>query len=208
MAPLDASIVNTVLPLIAGEFRADVLLIEWVVLAYLLSLSSLLLIGGRLGDLFGDKSLYIVGFALFTLSSMLCGLATGVWSLVASRVLQAVGGAMMIATGPAILTRSFPASQRGQALGIQSSVVYIGLTVGPGLGGAIASALSWRWVFFINFPIGIIAIGVALFFLRTDRKAAPVGRFDFVGAVSFMLMLFTVVLALSRGAAWGAGLRA
>jgi MFS family permease len=93
MAPLDASIVNTVLPLIAGEFRADVLLIEWVVLTYLLSLSSLLLIGGRLGDLFSDKSLYIVGFALFTLSSMLCGLATGVWSLVASRVLQAVGGA-------------------------------------------------------------------------------------------------------------------
>jgi len=203
MAPLDASIVNTVLPLIAGEFRADVLLIEWVVLAYLLSLSSLLLIGGRLGDLLGDKSLYILGFALFTLSSMLCGLATGVWSLVASRVLQAVGGAMMIAIGPAILTRSFPASQRGQALGIQSSVVYIGLTVGPGLGGAIASALSWRWVFFINLPIGIIAIGVALFVLRTDRKAAPVGRFDFVGAVSFMLMLFTVALALSRGAAWG-----
>jgi MFS family permease len=203
MAPLDTSIVNTVLPIIAGEFRADVLLINWVVLAYLLSLSSLLLIGGRLGDLFGDKPLYIAGFAVFTLSSMLCGLATGVGSLVASRVLQAIGGAMMIAIGPAILTRSFPASQRGQALGIQSSVVYIGLTVGPGLGGAIASALGWRWVFFINLPIGIIAIGVALFVLRSDRKAAPVGRFDFVGAVSFMLVLFTVVLALSRGAAWG-----
>ena len=203
MAPLDSSIVNTVLPIIASEFKADVLVIEWVVLAYLLSLSSLLLIGGRLGDLFGDKFLYIVGFALFTLSSMLCGLADGVGSLVASRVLQAVGGAMMIAIGPAILTRSFPASQRGQALGIQASVVYIGLTVGPGLGGAIASALGWRWVFFINLPIGIIAIGVALSVLQTDRKKVPGGRFDFAGAVSFMLTLFTLVLALSRGVAWG-----
>jgi len=203
MAPLDSSIVNTVLPLISREFRADVLLIEWVVLAYLLSLSSLLLIGGRLGDLFGDKPLYIAGFALFTLSSMLCGLATGVGSLIASRVLQAIGGAMLIAIGPAILTRSFPASQRGQALGIQACVVYTGLTVGPGLGGAIASALGWRWVFFINLPIGIIAMGVAFSVLGTDRKMASGGRFDFAGAVSFMLTLFTLVLALSRGAAWG-----
>jgi EmrB/QacA subfamily drug resistance transporter len=203
MAPLDSSIVNTVLPIIAHEFRADVLSIEWVVLAYLLSLSSLLLIGGRLGDLFGDKSLYIAGFSVFTLSSMLCGLATGVGSLVASRVLQAVGGALMIAIGPAILTRSFPTSQRGQALGIQASVVYIGLTVGPGLGGAIASALGWRWVFFINLPIGILAIGVALFVLRTDRQIALGGRFDFAGAGSFILALFALVLALSRGAAWG-----
>lgn len=110
MAPLDTSIVNTVLPLIANEFRADVLLIEWVLLAYLLSLSSLLLIGGRLGDLFGDKPLYIAGFALFTLSSMLCGLAAGVGSLVASRVLQAVGGAMlnyMATTTTAFLTPFF-----------------------------------------------------------------------------------------------------
>ncbi len=203
MAPLDSSIVNTVLPLVSREFRADVPVIEWVVLAYLLSLSSLLLIGGRLGDLFGDKPLYVAGFALFTLSSMLCGLASGVGSLIASRVLQAIGGAMMIAIGPAILTRSFPASQWGQALGIQASVVYIGLTVGPGLGGAIASALGWRWVFFINLPIGIVAIGVALSVLRTDRKTAPGGRFDFAGAASFMLTLFTLVLVLSRGAAWG-----
>lgn len=203
MAPLDSSIVNTVLPIIAREFRADVLLIEWVVLAYLLSLSGLLLIGGRLGDLFGDKPLYVAGFALFTLSSMLCGLATGVASLIAARVLQAIGGALLIAIGPAILTRSFPASQRGQALGIQASVVYTGLTVGPGLGGAIASALGWRWVFFINLPIGIMAIGVALSVLRTDRKPASGRGFDFVGAISFMLALFALVLALSRGAAWG-----
>ncbi len=106
MAPLDSSIVNTVLPIISHEFRADVFSMEWVVLAYLLTLSSLLLIGGRLGDLFGDKPLYIAGFAVFTLSSMLCGLATGVGSLVASRVLQSVGEAMMIAIGPASISPS------------------------------------------------------------------------------------------------------
>lgn len=205
MAPLDSSIVNTVLPIIGHEFGADVLLIEWIVLAYLLTLSSLLLIGGRLGDLFGDKRLYVIGFALFTLSSMLCGMATGVASLIGARVLQAVGGAMLISIGPAILTRSFPASQRGQALGIQASVVYIGLTVGPGLGGAIASALGWRWVFFINFPIGVVAVGVALIVLKSSRQPAAPGRFDFAGALSFMLTLFAFVLALSRGTAWGWG---
>ncbi|MBI2162629.1 MAG: MFS transporter, partial [candidate division NC10 bacterium] len=203
MAPLDSSIVNTVLPLIAREFAADVLLIEWVILAYLLSLSSLLLIGGRLGDLFGDKRLYVSGFALFTLSSMLCGLATGVETLIAARVLQAIGGAMLIAIGPAILTRAFPAWQRGRALGIQASVVYLGLSVGPGLGGAIASVLGWRWVFFINLPIGIVAIGVALAVLRTGRPMVGPTGFDFTGAASFMGTLFCFVFALSRGAAWG-----
>jgi EmrB/QacA subfamily drug resistance transporter len=203
MAPLDSSIVHTVLPIIGREFEADVLLIEWVVLAYLLSLSSLLLIGGRLGDLLGDKRLYVAGFALFTLSSMLCGLAVGVGSLIGARVLQAIGGAMLIAIGPAILTRSFPASERGLALGIQSSVVYTGLTVGPGLGGLIASALGWRWVFFINLPIGMIAIGVALSFLRTDPKAPSARQFDFLGAAAFMVTLFACVFALSRGTAWG-----
>jgi EmrB/QacA subfamily drug resistance transporter len=203
MAPLDSSNVNTVLPIVASEFGANVLLIEWVVLAYLLSLSSLLLIGGRLGDLFGNKRLFVIGFVLFTLSSMHCGLSAGVKTLIAARVLQAIGGAMLIAIGPAILTRSFPASQRGQALGIQASVVYIGLTVGPGLGGAIASTLGWRWVFFINLPIGVVAIAVAMVVLQTGRRTSHPGRFDFVGAITFMVTLFGLVLAFSRGAAWG-----
>ncbi|HSB82452.1 MAG TPA: MFS transporter [Candidatus Methylomirabilis sp.] len=203
MAPLDSSIVNTVLPIISHEFGVDILLIEWVVLAYLLTLSSLLLIGGRLGDLLGDRRLYISGFAVFSISSMLCGASTGVATLIAARVLQAIGGAMLIAIGPAILTRAFPASQRGQALGIQASVVYVGLTVGPGLGGFIASTLGWRWVFFINLPIGIIAIGVALSVLVAGDGRPAVGRFDFTGAAAFMVTLFTFVLALSRGTAWG-----
>ncbi len=203
MAPLDSSVVNTVLPIVAREFRADVLLIEWVVLAYLLSLSALLLIGGRLGDLFGDKRLYVGGFALFTGSSMLCGLAAGVGTLIAARVLQAIGGAMLIAIGPAILTRAFPASQRGQALGIQASVVYIGLTVGPGLGGAIASTLGWRWVFFINLPIGVAAIVVSLAVLQGGQTHTPARRFDFPGAASFTVALLAFTLALSRGTARG-----
>ncbi|HSB71129.1 MAG TPA: MFS transporter [Candidatus Methylomirabilis sp.] len=205
MAPLDSSIVNTVLPIVAQDFRADILLIEWVVLAYLLTLSSLLLIGGRLGDLIGDRRLYVSGFALFTVSSALCGASTGVATLIAARVLQAIGGAMLIAIGPAILTRAFPASQRGRALGIQASVVYVGLAVGPGLGGLIASTLGWRWVFFINLPIGVVAIGVALSVLRTGGGRPASGPFDFVGAATYMLTLFAFVLALSRGTAWGWG---
>jgi EmrB/QacA subfamily drug resistance transporter len=149
--------------------------------------------------------LYVSGFALFTISSMLCGASTGVTTLIAARVLQAVGGAMLIAIGPAILTRAFPASQRGQALGIQASVVYIGLTVGPGLGGFIASSLGWRWVFFINLPIGVAAVAVALSVLPAGERKAAAGRFDFAGAAAFMVTLFTFVLALSRGTAWGWG---
>ncbi len=203
MAPLDTSIVNTVLPLIAQDFHADVLLIEWVVLAYLLGLSSLLLIGGRLGDLFGYKPLYIGGFALFTVSSVLCGLAADVAPLVAARILQSVGGALMIALGPALLTLTFPASKRGQVLGIQACVVYIALAVGPGLGGLIASALGWRWVFYINVPIGIGAVAVAARTLPAGHGTAAREPLDVPGALSFMLMLFALVLALSRGTAWG-----
>jgi len=203
MAPLDSSIVNTVLPLIARDFRVDVLQIEWVVLAYLLTLCSLLLVGGRLGDLLDDKRLYIAGFALFTLSSALCGLATGVRPLVGGRILQALGGALMIANGPAILTRAFPASQRGRALGIQASVVYIGLTVGPGLGGLIASSLGWRWVFYINVPIGIGAIAVAQTVLAPGRRIPAAARFDLLGPVWFIGTLLSLVLALTRGAALG-----
>jgi EmrB/QacA subfamily drug resistance transporter len=203
MAPLDSSIVNTVLPLIAQDFRVDVLQIEWVVLAYLLTLCSLLLVGGRLGDLLDDKRLYMAGFALFTLSSALCGLAGGVAPMVGGRILQALGGALMIANGPAILTRAFPASQRGRALGIQSSVVYIGLTVGPGLGGFIASALGWRWVFYLNVPIGIGAIVVAQVVLAPGRRTPPAARFDLLGPVWFVGTLVSLVLALTRGAALG-----
>ncbi len=203
MAPLDSSIVNTALPLIARDFHADVLLIEWVILAYLLTLSSLLLIGGRLGDLIGDKRLYIGGFALFTFSSMLCGMASGVGALVAARVVQAVGGSMLIAIGPAILTRAFPASQRGQVLGIQSCVVYVGLAVGPGLGGLIASAFGWRWVFYLNVPIGIAAIAVAGRVLEVRRGGPFRTPLDYPGALTFSLTLFSFALALSRGTAWG-----
>jgi len=202
MGPLDMSIVNATLPVMARDFRAEVLVIEWVVLAYLLTLSSLLLVGGWLGDRFGHRRLYVAGFALFTLSSWLCAQAGQVGMLIAARVLQGVGGAMMIAIGPAILIRAFPPTQRGQALGFQASIVYIGLAVGPGLGGIIATHLGWRWVFFLNLPIGVLAIAAALVVLAPDGRGLERG-FDVAGAAGFVLALFSGVLAITEGAASG-----
>jgi EmrB/QacA subfamily drug resistance transporter len=200
MAPLDSSIVHTTLPLIAREFRVDVLVIEWVVLAYLLTLSSLLLVGGRLGDRMGERPLFVGGFALFTVGSLLCGLAQGVGTLILARVLQAAGGSLLIAIGPAMLTRAFPASQRGRVLGIQASVVYLGLSIGPGLGGLIASGLGWRWVFLVNLPIGLAAIGTAVAVLRDGPRRPRRDPFDVGGA---LLFAGAFVVAVSRGAEIG-----
>jgi EmrB/QacA subfamily drug resistance transporter len=203
MAPLDSSIVHTTLPLIAREFRVDVLRIEWVVLAYLLTLSSLLLIGGRLGDRLGERPLFVGGFALFTVGSLFCGLAQGVGTLIVSRVAQAAGGSLLIALGPAMLTRAFPASQRGRVLGVQASVVYLGLTIGPGLGGLIASSFGWRWVFLVNLPIGLAAIGTALVVLHDGPGRTRRDPFDLAGACLFAAGLVAFVFAISRGAEIG-----
>jgi len=203
MAPLDSSIVHTTLPLIAREFRVDVLVIQWVVLAYLLTLSSLLLVGGRLGDRMGERPLFVGGFTLFTVGSLLCGLAQGVGTLILSRVVQAAGGSLLIAIGPAMLTRAFPASQRGRVLGIQASVVYLGLTIGPGLGGLIASGLGWRWVFLVNLPIGLAAIGTAVAVLRDGPNRPRRDPFDVGGALLFAGGLVAFVVAVSRGAEIG-----
>jgi EmrB/QacA subfamily drug resistance transporter len=203
MAPLDSSIVHTTLPLIAREFRVDVLLIEWVVLAYLLTLSGLLLVGGRLADRVGERPLFVGGFALFTAGSLFCGLAQGVGTLILARVLQAAGGSLLIAIGPAMLTRAFPASQRGRVLGIQASIVYLGLTIGPGVGGLIASGLGWRWVFLVNLPIGVAAIATAIAVLRGGPGKPRRDPFDVAGALLFAGGLVAFVLAVSRGAEIG-----
>jgi MFS family permease len=134
MSALDASVVNTILPILRTAFNSDVAAIEWVVTVYLLVLSGLLLTFGRLGDLRGHKSIYIWGFSIFVLSSALCGLAWSATALFIFRGLQAIGGAMLAANASAIVTGNFPPEQRGRAIGLVSTMTYLGLTVGPSLG--------------------------------------------------------------------------
>jgi len=202
MAPLDSSIVNIALPTISRHFSVGITTVEWVVMAYLLTASSLLLSAGRLGDILGHKRIYILGFITFTVASVFCGLSATINQLIFFRIIQAVGATCMMATGPAILTDAFPAFERGKALGMIGISVAIGLTIGPFLGGILVTNFDWRWIFFVNIPVGIIVSVLAAFVLRAGRKDTA-KRFDFLGSITAFASLFAVLLALSKGSEWG-----
>jgi EmrB/QacA subfamily drug resistance transporter len=203
MSALDGSVVNATLPVIRRALGSDVATIEWAVTVYLLVVSGLLLSFGRLGDLRGHKRIYVAGFGIFLAGSILCGLAPTAGSLVAARGLQAVGGAMLFANSAAILTANFPPERRGQALGLQATMTYLGLTTGPSLGGWLATWLGWRSIFYINVPISILAIIFSVRFIPRDPAPKQGERFDIAGAATFIAGLVTLLLALNQGHAWG-----
>ncbi len=205
MSALDGSVVNTVLPVVRQTFQSQVATIEWVVVIYLLVVSGLLLTFGRLGDLRGQRRVYLAGFVVFVLGSAMCGLAPTAGLLVAFRGFQALGAAMLFANSPAIITKAFPAAQRGQALGIQATMTYLGLTVGPSLGGWLTDVISWRAVFYINIPVGIIALILSWINVPRDVPEERGQRFDLTGALLFMAGLVALLLALNEGAEWGWG---
>jgi EmrB/QacA subfamily drug resistance transporter len=202
MATLDGSIVNIALPAIQANFRTDLTTVEWVVVAYLLVVGSLLLPFGRLGEVLTFKRVYLVGFAIFTIASIACGAAPNELALIGFRVIQAIGGAMISAMGPAIVARTFPANERGRALGLNGVSVSIGLSLGPALGGIITQAGTWRAIFLINAPIGLLAIIWAARILPTETSGKG-QSFDIGGAVLSGLALFSLLLALSDGQSWG-----
>ncbi len=203
MTALDTSVVNTILPVIGQNFNRAINSVEWIVTIYLLVLSGLLLSFGRLGDMRGHKTIFITGFLIFMSGSFFSGAAPSLGSLIAFRGLQALGAAMLAANSPAILTKSFPSEQRGQALGLQATMTYLGLTAGPALGGWLASALGWRVVFYINLPVGLAAILLSLRFIPKDRSHELVEPFDYAGAIVFMLGLGSLLLGLNQGEQWG-----
>ena len=212
MSALDGSVVNTLLPVISRSFSpqsssglasAEVAQVEWVVTIYLLVLSGLLLSFGRLGDLRGHKMVYNTGFAIFLVSSALCGLAPSVNALIVFRAIQAIGAAMLSANSPAILTKSFPSRQRGQALGLQATMTYLGLTVGPSLGGWVSDQFSWRAVFYINVPVILIALFLSIRFIPSDKPEKQTEQFDLKGALVFMAGLIALLFALNQGHALG-----
>ncbi|HSB91119.1 MAG TPA: DHA2 family efflux MFS transporter permease subunit [Anaerolineales bacterium] len=202
LATLDGSIVNVALPTLTLEFRTAFAVVEWVVLAYLLAVATLLLGMGRLGDMLGKKPVYQTGFAVFTIGSVLCSLSTTIGSLIGFRILQAVGASMVLALGTAILTEAFPASERGKALGLSGTVVSIGIVVGPALGGFLLDALSWHWIFLVNLPVGIIGLVLVGRYVPSARPVRA-GRFDLPGAASMFLCLLALLLALTEGPRMG-----
>jgi EmrB/QacA subfamily drug resistance transporter len=203
MSPLDASIANVALPTIGRAFHTPVDNTEWVLIAYMLTTSSTLVLFGRLGDLWGQKRVYTIGFAIFGLASLACALAPSFWLLVGARAVQGIGSAMLMSSSPAIITDAFPAAQRGRAIGLNGAAVAIGLSTGPVLGGVIITYWDWRWIFLINVPISILALLVSAFILRREERKEE--QFDFAGAAIAFTTLFAVSLALSRAHVWGWG---
>ena len=203
VSALDSSIVNAILPLLRDDLQTTVAEIEWVTVVYLLVVSGLLLGFGRAGDLYGQKRVYLVGFFIFVIASAACGFAPSAGWLVGLRGVQGIGAAMLFATSPAIVTKSFPDAERGRALGTLAMMTYLGLTAGPALGGWLAHAAGWRWVFYINVPIGAAAIAISWRVVKDEPTAAAGESFDFLGAALFMAGLVALLVALNQGHGWG-----
>ncbi len=199
MATLDSSIVNVALPTISQAFGVSKGELQWAVTAYLLTISSLLIAFGRLADMIGKNRVYAVGFLGFILGSALCSWAGNVWQLVAFRVIQAVGAAMLMSNGLGLVTSVFPAFERGRALGTIGTVVALGSLTGPGLGGFLVSSLGWRAIFYINIPIGIMGFLAAVLFLPRDRDIVHRQRFDYLGALLFGGGITLFLFGLSAG---------
>ncbi len=204
MSTLDSSIVNVALPYIMEDLSSDVRTVQWVVVVYLLTVSSLLLTFGRLSDIRGRRQIYVIGFMVFTAGSFLCGQAGTSWMLVSARMLQGIGASMLMACSPALVVDAFPQTERGKALGMMGAVVAAGLTLGPLAGGMILSYFSWRLIFYINIPIGVMAVVAGILVLR-DLPAGNGSREPLDKAGSFLLVLFlcSLIVTLTRLPDWG-----
>jgi EmrB/QacA subfamily drug resistance transporter len=172
------------------------------VISYLVVIAALLLTIGWLTDMIGRKVAWAVGLAVFTAGSALCGAAPSLSFLIAARGVQAIGGALLFAVSAAMLTAAFPPSERGRALGMNSLIVALGVSAGPAIGGLITESLSWRWIFYVNVPLGIIGFFATLRWLRETAPRVP-GRFDLVGALALTAGLSALTLGFSFGQEWG-----
>jgi EmrB/QacA subfamily drug resistance transporter len=205
MGPLDSTIVSVSLPNIIQSLNAGFEAAIWIPTAYLLTISILLLPIGRLSDMMGRKRIYIWGFGIFILGSFLCSLAPDANFLIAARILQGAGAAFIMATSTALITCAFPPRERGKAIGINVMCVYVGLALGPPLGGFLTVALGWQSIFWVNIPIGIFTMVAAYFVIEKDCASEVVRRFDWKGSVSFAVTLVALLLFLTFGEAWGYG---
>ena len=196
MIMLDNTVVNVALPSIQRDLKVDVSELEWVVNAYFLTFAVLMLTGGKLGDLLGRRLIFIVGLAIFTASSLACGLATSGDVLIAARAVQGVGAALMNPATLSIITAAFPPRQRGMAMGIWVGVSAMALALGPITGGLLAEHADWSWIFFINVPIGLVAMVVARLVVAETKDTSGEQRLDLPGLATSGTSLFALTYAL------------
>jgi EmrB/QacA subfamily drug resistance transporter len=198
MLLLDITVVNVALPAIQRSLHSSFSDLQWVVDAYSLTLAALLLTAGVIGDIFGRRLIFAIGLAIFSISSLLCGVAVNSLMLNLARGAQGVGGAVMFATSLALIAQAFQGRERATAFGIYGAVIGGAVAIGPLIGGGITSSIGWRWIFILNVPIGIVAIFLSL--IKIERSGGGVRRrIDWVGLVSFTVALFFLVFALVRG---------
>jgi EmrB/QacA subfamily drug resistance transporter len=197
MSTLDASIVNISLPTIIHALQTNVRTVAWVVTAYLIVVTGCLLLMGSLADVWGQRRIYLLGVCTFTVGSCLCGLSPTIYFLIGSRMIQGLGAASLMANGTAIVSTVFPQNERGQALGMLGSIVSVGFLTGPLLGGFLIEHLGWRWIFFINLPVGIFAVFLSLKTLTRDRPAKAF-KPDLWGALFLFVFVSSLLLLLNR----------
>jgi EmrB/QacA subfamily drug resistance transporter len=203
MILVDSTIVSVATPAIMADLGADVDGVVWVTSAYLLAYATPLLITGRLGDRFGPGRVYLVGLAVFTLASLWCGLTGSIGGLVAARVVQGLGAALMTPQTMAVITRTFPAESRGQAMGLWGATAGVATLVGPILGGVLVDGLGWEWIFFINVPVGVL--GFVLAARLVPALPTQVRRFDWLGVALSAVGMFLLVFGIQEGQSydWG-----
>ncbi len=197
MAGLDATIVNIALPDIAKSLDISTVMASWVLNAYLIVLVSLLLAASRLGDMKGYRNLFLGGFALFTVGSALCGLSPSIGILIVSRMIQAVGGAVISALGAVMVTSYLSSSLRGQALGIVAMFTMLGAALGPVVGGFLTSAFSWQYIFLVNLPVGIVAIILGMHILPHMAPVTPKAKIDIPGVLLVFIALGSLIIGLT-----------
>lgn len=203
MGQVDASIAQLVLPHLEQDFGARLSLVSWVAVGYLVAQAALLPVFGRLADIRGRKLLYCGGFVVFILGSAACALAPGIGWLIGFRLVQAVGAAMLSANSVAIIVATVPPEGRGRALGLQATAQALGLALGPVIGGALLQAFDWRWVFWINVPVGLFGTAAAWLVLPVTRDTDPGQRLDIPGALLLVPALFSLLLAVNQAQDWG-----
>jgi EmrB/QacA subfamily drug resistance transporter len=191
--PFMASAVNIALPSLGKELSMDAVTLGWIATAYLLSSATFLVPFGRIADIYGRRKIFTLGTAIFTLSSLFAGMASSTTMLISFRVLQGIGGAMLAGTAVALLTTVYPANKRGRVLGINVAATYIGLSIGPVLGGLLTQHLGWRSIFFLSALLGLAVIGVVLWKLKGEWTGAKGERFDFAGSIIYSLGLVALV---------------
>jgi EmrB/QacA subfamily drug resistance transporter len=205
MVMLDNTVVNVALPSIQRDLGASISQLEWVVNGYTLTFAVLIATGGRLGDIFGRRLMFLAGVVIFAITSATAGLAQDPAMLIGSRAIQGVGGALMLPATLSIITHAFPVSERGKAIGMWAGVSALALSIGPVVGGFFTEYVTWRAIFFINLPVAIGAIAATVFAVRESRDETVDRRVDYPGVVTLTAGLTAIVLALIEGNSWGWG---